>query len=253
MNIIFFVGMAGSGKSSLVGNFKEWLKLNEQNAIAVNLDPGVINLPYNPDIDVRTQISLEDIMEKYQLGPNGALIVAADLIGDSIETIRDELEDIEPDIVLIDTPGQIELFAMRNSGPFIVDGIANCSKAVVYLFDGIFSSTPLNYISNTFLASAIHSRLLQPQIHVLTKQDLMEEEKLQETLNWSDDHSKLIDALDTLQNKTAGIIGRDLSEAISRTGMNFDLIPISSKKEIGFIELHAYLTRILLGGEEPRP
>ena len=91
MNIIFFVGMAGSGKSSLVGNFKEWLKLNEQNAIAVNLDPGVINLPYNPDIDVRTQISLEDIMGKYQLGPNGALIVAADLIGDSIETIRDEL------------------------------------------------------------------------------------------------------------------------------------------------------------------
>ncbi len=25
MNIIFIVGMAGSGKSSLVGNFKEWL------------------------------------------------------------------------------------------------------------------------------------------------------------------------------------------------------------------------------------
>ena len=253
MNIIFIVGMAGSGKSSLVGNFKEWLKLNEQNAIAVNLDPGVINLPYNPDIDVRTQISLEDVMEKYQLGPNGALIVAADLIGDSIETIRDELEDLEPDIVLIDTPGQIELFAMRNSGPFIMDGIANCPKAVVYLFDGVFSSTPLNYISNTFLAAAIHSRLLKPQVHVLTKQDLMEEETLQETLDWSDDHSKLIDALDTLQNKTAGIIGRDLSEAILRTGMNFDLIPIASKQEIGFIELHAYLTRILLGGEEPRP
>jgi hypothetical protein len=35
--------------------------------------------------------------------------------------------------------------------------------------------------------------------------------------------------------------------------MNFDLIPIASKQEIGFIELHAYLTRILLGGEEPRP
>ena len=134
-----------------------------------------------------------------------------------------------------------------------MDGIANCPKAVVYLFDGIFSSTPLNYISNTFLAAAIHSRLLQPQVHVLTKQDLMEEDRLKETLDWSDDHSKLIDALDTLQNKTAGIIGRDLSEAISRTGMSFDLIPISSKKEMGFIELHAYLTRILLGGEEPKP
>jgi hypothetical protein len=82
---------------------------------------------------------------------------------------------------------------------------------------------------------------------------MMEEERLQETLNWSDDHSKLVDALDTLQNKTAGMIGRDLSEAILRTGMSFDLIPIASKKEMGFIELHGYLTRILLGGEEPRP
>jgi GTPase SAR1 family protein len=253
MNIIFVVGMAGSGKSSLVGHFTEWLKLNEQNAIAVNLDPGVTNLQYNPDIDVRNQISLEEIMDKYQLGPNGALIVATDLIGDGIEIIRDDLEEIEPDIVLVDTPGQIELFALRNCGPFIVDGIANCPKAIVYLFDGLFSSTPLNYISNTFLAAAIHSRLLKPQVHVLTKQDLLEEEKLQDTIDWSDDHSKLIEALDTLPNKTAGIIGRDLSEAISRTGMNFDLIPISSKREIGFIELHAYLTRILLGGDEPRP
>ena len=253
MNIIFVVGMAGSGKSSLVGYYKEWLKLNDQNTIAVNLDPGVTNLQYNPDIDVRTQISLEEIMEKYQLGPNGALIVAADLIGDSIETIRDELEDIEPDIVLIDTPGQIELFALRNCGPFIVEGIANCPKAIVYLFDGPFSSTPLNYISNTFLAAAIHSRLLKPQVHVLTKQDLLEEEALQETIDWSEDHSTLIDALDNLPNKTAGIIGRDLSEAISRTGMSFDLIPVASKQEIGFIELHANLTRILLGGEEPRP
>ncbi len=253
MNIIFVVGMAGSGKSSLVGYYKEWLKLNDQNTIAVNLDPGVTNLQYNPDIDVRTQISLEEIMEKYQLGPNGALIVAADLIGDGIETIRDELEDIEPDIVLIDTPGQIELFALRNCGPFIVEGIANCPKAVVYLFDGPFSSTPLNYISNTFLAAAIHSRLLKPQVHVLTKQDLLEEENLQETIDWSEDHSTLIEALDNLSNKTAGIIGRDLTEAITRTGMNFDLIPVASKQEIGFIELHAHLTRILLGGEEPRP
>jgi len=253
MNVIFVVGMAGCGKSSLVGFFQEWLRLNEQNVITVNLDPGVTNLPYNPDIDVRVHIDLEEIMEKYQLGPNGGLIVAADLIGDNIEEIRDGLIEIEPDIVLVDTPGQIELFALRESGPFIISEIANCPKAIIYLFDGPFSSTPLNYVSNLYLAAAVYTRLLKPQVYVLSKADLLEDEKLKEVLSWTKHQTKLIDALDKLPNSTASLVGRDLSRAISRTNLDFDLIPIASKEGRGFVNLNAALTRILTGGEELRP
>ncbi len=253
MNIIFVVGMAGSGKSSLVGFFQEWLRLNEQNAVAVNLDPGVTNLPYNPDIDVREYINLEGIMEQYQLGPNGALIVAADLLGDNIEEIRDSLDEIEPDIVLVDTPGQIELFALRESGPFIVNEITRCPKAVVYLFDGPFSSTPMNYVSNLYLAAAVHTRLLKPQAYVLTKIDLLTKEQLQETLGWARSPSRLFDALEKIPNKTASLIGRDFSKAIFRTNLNFDMIPVAAKDDRGFVDLNAVLTRILTGGEELRP
>lgn len=245
--------MAGSGKSSLVGYFNEWLRLNEQNAVTVNLDPGVANLPYGPDIDVRTSIDLEEIMEKYQLGPNGGLIVAADLIGDNIEEIKDDLDEIEPDIALVDTPGQIELFAFRESGPFIVNEIADCPKAVVYLFDGPFSSTPINYVSNTYLAAAVYTRLLKPQVYVLTKSDLLDEDKLQETISWSDHQHRLIDALEKTQRTTASLVGRDLSRAISRTSLSFDLTPVSAKEGKGFVDLNAALTRILTGGEELRP
>lgn len=253
MNVIFMVGMAGSGKSSLTGYFQEWLRLNEQNAIAINLDPGVTNLPYNPDIDVRDYVNLEEIMEKYKLGPNGGLIVAAGLIGDNIEEIRGSLEESEPDIVLVDTPGQIELFALRESGPFITSEIAECPKAVVYLFDGPFSSSPLNYVSNMYLAAAVYTRLLKPQVYVLTKTDLLDEGQLEETLSWAEVPSRLVEALDRIPNKTASLVSRDLSRAITRTSLDFDLIPISAKDGRGFVDLNAALTRILTGGEELRP
>ncbi|MBS7651174.1 MAG: ATP/GTP-binding protein [Candidatus Bathyarchaeia archaeon] len=252
VNIIFLVGMAGSGKSSLTGAFHEWLKLNEQNSITVNLDPGVTNLPYNPDVDIRDYISLEAIMEEYQLGPNGGLILAADLIGDNIEEVRESIEEISPDIVLVDTPGQIELFALRESGPFITRSIAECPKAVVYLFDGPFSSKPLNYVSNMYLAATVYSRLLQPQVYALTKVDLLEEASIGEITGWMNPQ-RLIETLDKTQSKTASLVSRDLARAISRTQLNFKLIPVSSKTNEGFIDLNAALTRILTGGEELRP
>ncbi|MEM4772341.1 MAG: ATP/GTP-binding protein, partial [Thermoplasmatales archaeon] len=75
---VFFVGTAGSGKSTMVNSFKDWLVGLNYDAITVNLDPGAEFLPYEPDVDVRESISLEDVMAQYNLGPNGAQIVAAD-------------------------------------------------------------------------------------------------------------------------------------------------------------------------------
>ena len=40
----------------------------------VNLDPAVVDIVFPPSVDQRELISLEDIMEELQLGPNGGLI-----------------------------------------------------------------------------------------------------------------------------------------------------------------------------------
>ena len=42
----------------------------------VNLDPAARDLPYEPAIDVRTLVSLDDVMEADDLrfGPNGGLV-----------------------------------------------------------------------------------------------------------------------------------------------------------------------------------
>ena len=68
----FLVGCAGTGKSTLTGMYRDWL--NDQpdiDAIAVNFDPGAIQIPYKADVDIRDYIRIEDVIEKYKLG--GAL------------------------------------------------------------------------------------------------------------------------------------------------------------------------------------
>ena len=76
MYTIFVTGTAGSGKSLLTSNLLEWYNSNDFTPISINLDPGVTNLPYNPDVDVRDFIDIYSIMENYNLGPNGSLILA---------------------------------------------------------------------------------------------------------------------------------------------------------------------------------
>jgi len=250
MFTVLIIGMAGSGKTVLTGTFLEWLKFKDQNVLSLNLDPGTLKLPYNPDIDVRDYININELMEKYELGPNGALILASDLLADHIEEIQSNVEEVDPDILLVDTPGQIELFAFRESGPFITRAISQERKAVVYLLDAPFCKNPLNYISNMFIAAAVYNRLLQPQVYVLSKADLIQKSDLENMVDWSDDINLLETSLKESSGSVSTILIRDLALSLYRTELMTEPIPISSKTEEGFVELYAALTRIISGGEE---
>ncbi|MEM1514925.1 MAG: ATP/GTP-binding protein [Thermoproteota archaeon] len=248
--IVFIVGMAGSGKSLLTASFSEWLKINEQNVATMNLDPGAMKLPYTPDIDVRDHITVEEIMEEYSLGPNGALIMATDLIASEIYDLRAEIEDIKPDILLVDTPGQMEIFAFRASGPYIASEISKTQKAIVYLFDSVFSSNPLNFVSNMFLSAAVYMRFLLPQIHVLSKCDLISQEDKENILEWSEDREALEDAINEKLEGTRRLLSYRIGRTIYRLGLSFPLIPVSVKTNEGFVDLNAALERIFTGGEK---
>jgi hypothetical protein len=250
MYATFIIGTAGSGKSFLTSAFSDWLKLKGQDVITVNLDPGVLDLPYTPDIDIREYVSINELAKKYQLGPNGALLMATDLIATEIQTIRDEVEDIDADYVLIDTPGQMELFAFRASGPYIVDELLEGQKALLYLFDAPFSINPLNYVSNLFLAAAVHLRLFIPQIYILSKTDLIPENELTQILEWGTTDEALEVAIEDRLSGTQRLLSRDMLHLISNLGLSFSLIPISSKSKLGFTNLHALLLRIFTGGRE---
>jgi len=248
--IVFIIGTAGSGKSLLTASFSEWLKINEQDVATLNLDPGALRLPYTPDIDVRDYITIDEIMDEYELGPNGALIMAADLIAGEVENLSKEVEEVNPDILLVDTPGQMELFAFRASGPYIAKEISRDPKAIIYLFDSVFSSNPLNYVSNMFLSAAVYMRFLLPQVHVLSKCDLIPQESIEMIMEWSEDRKALELAINEKLEGTKRLLSYRLSRAIYQLGLNFPLISVSAKTNEGFVELNAALERIFTGGEK---
>ncbi|MEM2111939.1 MAG: ATP/GTP-binding protein [Candidatus Bathyarchaeia archaeon] len=247
---VFIIGTAGSGKSLLTAEFAEWLRMEKQNVATLNLDPGVIKLPYMPDIDIRDYITVESIMDEHSLGPNGALIMAADLIAEETETLSREIEDLSPDILLIDTPGQMEIFAFRVSGPYIANEISKEQKAVLYLFDAVFSSNPINYVSNMFLSAAVHTRFLLPQIHVLSKCDLLPERDIESIVQWSENSKALKVAINERLDGTKRLLSQRMARALHQLGLIFPLISVSAKTSEGFIDLNATLERIFTGGEK---
>lgn len=250
MNIIFTIGTAGAGKSLLTAAFAEWLRIAKQEAISVNLDPGALKLPYTPDVDVRDFVRIDELMDKYELGPNGALVMAADLIADQIETITREVEDFESDIVLVDTPGQMELFAFRASGPFIASELTKQPKAIVYLFDSLFSLNPLNYVSNLFLSAAVYNRFLIPQIPVLSKIDMLEQKDVNTLVDWSAKPQALESAIEEKLSGTRRLLSRNMMHAIYQLGLRFLLTPVSAKTNEGMLTLNTALERVFTGGDQ---
>ena len=89
---LYFIGTAGSGKSTLTSIFKQWMTNQGLDSITVNLDPGAKNLPYSPDVDIRDWISLKEVMKEYNLGPNGAQIACADMIALNTSDVKESIE-----------------------------------------------------------------------------------------------------------------------------------------------------------------
>jgi GTPase SAR1 family protein len=250
MNTIFITGTAGSGKSLLTSKLLQWYNDRNSFSISLNLDPGTLDLPYEPDVDVRNYIDINTLMSSYQLGPNGALIMASDMIATRLEEIQDEINSLNADYVLVDTPGQIELFAFRESGPYFVSRFQSDNKATIFIFDGMLVSSPINYVSISLLASSIKLRLKTPQIGVLTKRDLIID-KLPEVLGWSSSRVLLESALNREKDSEYSLLCKDLARNLSRSGFTDGIIAVSSLTMNGIITLSAALSRILNQGEEP--
>ena len=249
MKVIFVTGTAGAGKSLLTSKLKEYYAKNATFPITLNLDPGVASLPYSPDIDVRDYIDLNSLMEQYELGSNGSLIMANDLIATKIDDIQKEADTINPDYLIVDTPGQIELFAYRQSGPFFVNEFIAEEKMNLFLFDGTMVSTPNNFVSLTLLSTSIRLRLGLPTVNVITKTDLIQE-KLEKVLSWSGTDSQLeADLAGEVNGDTFSLIS-DMLTSLNRRDFQQDLIPVSNATGDGMVNLQSALSRTINLGEE---
>jgi GTPase SAR1 family protein len=245
----YFIGTAGSGKSTVTGALKEYVinRDPEISAITLNLDPGAHSMPYSPDIDIRDYIILEEVMEEYALGPNGAMILASDMMVNFLDDIKDEIDEFNPDWIFVDTAGQLELFAFRETGPLIASslGYGSIQRAVSFLFDSNLVLRPNGFISTLLLAASVQFRFRNiSQINVLSKMDLLDDEQIDMVVNWSQDFKALEDSTNERETGLVRELSMLISEVFIQLGSTSELIPCTIKEENGLDLLFAYLQRI---------
>ena len=251
MRFIYFVGTAGSGKSTLVKAYKEWLDNSGIDAVTVNLDPGADSVPYDADIDIREWVSLGEVMDEYSLGPNGAQIVAADLMAVNIKKMTEILSGIRTKYVLVDTPGQLELFAFRESSNVIAEAFGRDRSMVVYLSDPMLCRSSNGFVSNMMLASLVQFRLQLPTINILTKIDVLKEEEKDRLIGWYENPDALYDDLLANDANPQTVVGTELFRAMDNIGVFGEMRSVSASEGIGLEEIYAATQLEFFGGEDP--
>lgn len=186
------MGPAGSGKSTYCHAVQEHFaslgRLRRRSVHIANLDPAAENFNYDVSFDIRELISVDEVMEELGLGPNGALIYCMEYLLENLDWLRSELDGYEDDEchLLLDCPGQIELYTHVPIMRKIVDEIRmwgyESSMVAVFVADATFVCDSPKFISGSLLSMSTMIALELPHVNVMSKCDMIDEEKVEKVL-----------------------------------------------------------------------
>lgn len=88
------IGAPGSGKSTYCDGMHQFLSAIGRKCSVVNLDPANEHTSYPCALDVRELVTLEDIMQDAELGPNGAVLYALEELEHNWEWLENGLKGL---------------------------------------------------------------------------------------------------------------------------------------------------------------
>ena len=192
------IGPAGSGKSTYCQTIFQHCSALGQRRHCINLDPAADQFNYPVTADVQDLITVDDVMEELDLGPNGALMYCMEYLEDNMDDwLAEALEGFgEDDCVIFDCPGQIELYSHHTCFKSFVNKLRDWGwqTVAVYVLDATFITDGSKFIAGCLQAQSAMMLLELPHVNVLTKVDLMEDQNVLEPYLWPD-HSRLAEEL----------------------------------------------------------
>ncbi|KAE8349337.1 hypothetical protein BDV28DRAFT_141443 [Aspergillus coremiiformis] len=198
------VGMAGSGKTTFMQRINSYLHSQKKIPYVLNLDPAVYSVPFESNIDIRDSINYKEVMKQYNLGPNGGILTSLNLFATKVDQIIALLEkrtapnpsnpSAKPiEHILVDTPGQIEVFVWSASGSILLETLASSFPTVIaYVIDTPRASSTSTFMSNMLYACSILYKTKLPMILVFNKTDVQDAEFAKE---WMTDFDAFQQAL----------------------------------------------------------
>ena len=180
----------------------------------INLDPAVRNVPFDCNIDIRDSLNYKEVMREYNLGPNGGILTSLNIFATKIDQVMAILEkrtspnSDAPKVkliknIIVDTPGQIEVFVWSASGSILLDSLASTFPTVIaYIVDTPRTSSTNTFMSNMLYACSILYKTKLPMILVFNKTDVKDADFAKE---WMTDFEAFQAALK--QEEEAGSFG----------------------------------------------
>jgi GTPase SAR1 family protein len=176
----------------------------------INLDPAVHHVPFTPNIDIRDSVNYKEVMKQFNLGPNGGILTSLNLFSTKIDQVIGLLEkrtQPPPPVketeqttvefmtnsgkekaaapaqqqqvkhILVDTPGQIEVFVWSASGEILLSSLASTFPTVIaYIIDTPRTTSTSTFMSNMLYACSILYKTKLPMILVFNKTDAQDAE-----------------------------------------------------------------------------
>merc|ERR1712137_1266 len=250
------MGPAGSGKSTYCATIQKHCEALGRSVHIVNLDPATDDIQYVPSVDIRDLIGIEDVMEELQLGPNGGLVYCMEFLGDNFDWVREEIGGYEDDYILIDCPGQIELYTHLPVMKLFVKELQRMNYFVcsVYLLDPHFMSDSSKLISGALLCLTSMIQLELPHINVMSKMDLVEtkgeEEEIERFLEM-----QLDNVIEEVNYHTPDRYA-ELNKAIGNLLEQFNMVsfvPLNIKEEDSISVLLQQIEHAIQYGDDEEP
>ncbi|KAJ9270099.1 hypothetical protein DTO212C5_3838 [Paecilomyces variotii] len=174
---VLVMGPAGAGKTTFCSAVIQHLQNTRRSCFYVNLDPAAETFSYEPDLDIRELITLEDVMEELGLGPNGGLIYCFEFLLQNLDFLTQALDPLSEEyLIIFDMPGQIELYTHVPLLPSLANflsraGPLNISLCAAYLLESTFVVDKAKFFAGTLSAMSAMIMLEMPHVNILTKMD----------------------------------------------------------------------------------
>eukprot|EP00002_Diphylleia_rotans_P002737 TRINITY_DN11754_c0_g1_i1.p1 TRINITY_DN11754_c0_g1~~TRINITY_DN11754_c0_g1_i1.p1 ORF type:complete len:371 (+),score=93.48 TRINITY_DN11754_c0_g1_i1:78-1190(+) len=198
--VCIVVGMAGSGKTTVMQRICAHLYEEKVPGYVINLDPAVAKLPFTPHIDIRDTIKYKEVMKQYNLGPNGAIMTSLNLFSTKFDQVMGLVEKRQDALkyVMLDTPGQIEVFTWSASGTIVTDTLASTFPTVLlYIIDTPRCTNPNTFMSNMLYACSVLYKSKLPMVVLFNKTDITSHDF---ALEWMRDSDSFRQALESQQS-----------------------------------------------------
>ncbi|CAN0901079.1 GPN-loop GTPase QQT2 [Linum grandiflorum] len=205
--IIIVIGMAGSGKTTLLHRLVCHTQASNLRGYVLNLDPAVMTLPYGANIDIRDTVKYKEVMKQFNLGPNGGILTSLNLFATKFDEVVSMIEKRadQLDYVLVDTPGQIEIFTWSASGAIITEAFASTFPTVIaYVVDTPRATSPVTFMSNMLYACSILYKTRLPLVLAFNKNDVSQH---QFAVEWMEDFEAFQAALASDDSHTSTLTG----------------------------------------------